>query len=49
MCVGGYLAARLTYPGDGHGRDAVKRLTLVMVMVGMQEDDTLVMVMVGMQ
>ena len=29
MCVvgdggGGYLAPRLTYPGDGHGRDAVK-------------------------
>ena len=29
---GGYLAARLTYLGDGHGRDAVKRLTLVTVM-----------------
>ena len=29
---GGYLAARLTYPGDGHCRDAVERLTLVMVM-----------------
>ena len=30
MCVwwgmggGGYLAPRLTYPGDGNGRDAVK-------------------------
>ena len=43
----------MTYPGDGHevGTDAVRLLTLVMVMVGTDAVRllTLVMVTVGMQ